>query len=182
MNKPERRGVQRLSCEFGLIWSDFDDVLSIRINGIANQRVADMRHVDAHLMRATGFQRTGNERRFPQDFAGFEMGDGVFALVSRQYRHFLAVGRRSTDLCPDRAGRRGGDIADDRPILALDVMGRKQLCQAFMRGIGFGDYQQAGGIAVDSVDDAGPLNPADSRQSALAVVKERVDQRAVRVA
>ena len=44
-----------MAVEFGLIWTNFIVVLSIRIDAIANQRMADMRHVHAHLMRAPRF-------------------------------------------------------------------------------------------------------------------------------
>jgi len=47
--------MQCLPVEFGLIWTDSVMVLSIRIDAIANEWMADMCHMDAHLMRAACF-------------------------------------------------------------------------------------------------------------------------------
>ena len=42
--------------------------------------------------------------------------------------------------------------------------------------------EEAGGVPVDAVDDAGPQLPADAGQAVPAVVEQGVHQRAVRVA
>lgn len=47
--------MQCLPVEFGLIWTDSVMVLSIRIDAIANEWMADMGHMDAYLMRAACF-------------------------------------------------------------------------------------------------------------------------------
>jgi len=44
--------MQCLPVEFDLIWTDFIIVLSIRIDAIANERMAEMGHMHADLMRA----------------------------------------------------------------------------------------------------------------------------------
>ena len=41
---------------------------------------------------------------------------------------------------------------------------------------------EAGGVPVDAVDDAGAELPVDAGEGLLTVVEQRVDQRAVRVA
>ena len=51
-----------------------------------------------------------------------------------------------------------------------------------MGGVVFGDDEQAAGVLVDAVDDAGADGPADAGKRGAAVVEQRIDQRAVRVA
>ena len=49
-------------------------------------------------------------------------------------------------------------------------------------GVVFGGDDEAAGIAVDAVDDAGALFAADAGETVAAVVEQGVDQGAVRVA
>ena len=51
-----------------------------------------------------------------------------------------------------------------------------------MGGIVFGNDEKAARVLVNAVDDARADGPADARQLPRAVVKQRVDERAVRVA
>ena len=50
-----------------------------------------------------------------------------------------------------------------------------------MRSIRLGGHQQPGGVLVEAVHDAGPLDAADARQRRAAVGDQRIDQRAGRV-
>ena len=52
--------------------------------------------------------------------------------------------------------------------------------QPMMRPVGFGDNQEASGVLVDPVDDAGPTLAANSRQRIAAMKEQCVDQRATR--
>jgi len=72
--------MQCLPVEFGLIWTNFIVVLSIRIDAIANERMADMRHMHADLMRAPRFQRAFNHRRFGECLNHPVMRDGMATL------------------------------------------------------------------------------------------------------
>ena len=69
--------------------------------------------------------------------------------------------------------------ADDGEIAPFYVVGGEQLGQPLMRLVGLGDHQQSRGIAVDAVDDAGPLHPANAGEFAPAMVEQRVNQRAI---
>ena len=69
--------MQCLPVEFGLIWTDFIMVLSIRIDAIANERMADMRHMHADLMCAPRFQRALDNRRFGEGLNHLVMRDGM---------------------------------------------------------------------------------------------------------
>ena len=72
--------MQCLPVEFGLIWANFIVVLSIRIYAIANERMPDMRHVHANLMRASRFQRAFDQRCFGKGFYHPVMRDGMASL------------------------------------------------------------------------------------------------------
>ena len=61
-------------------------------------------------------------------------------------------------------------------------MDRHLLGQADVGGVIFRHHQQAAGVLVDAVDDAGAYLAADAREAALAVPEQGVHQRAVRVA
>ncbi len=51
-----------------------------------------------------------------------------------------------------------------------------------MGGVGLGHHHQAGGVLVEPVHDAGPLDAADAGQAVAAMGDQRVDQRALGVA
>ena len=54
--------------------------------------------------------------------------------------------------------------------------------QCQMGGVVFGGDDQAAGVPVDAVNDAGTLLAADAGEGVPAVVQQGVDQRAVRMA
>ncbi len=54
--------------------------------------------------------------------------------------------------------------------------------ETFVGDVGLGDDEQPRRVLVDAVDDAGAGDAADARQAAVAMVEERVDQRAVEIA
>jgi len=85
--------MQCLSVERSLIWSDSVGVLSIRINAVADQRMADMGHMDANLMRPPRLQRAFDERGFGKCLRHAKMRYGMLTLVVGQNRHFFTVGR-----------------------------------------------------------------------------------------
>lgn len=114
--------MQCLPVEFGLIWTDSVMVLSIRIDAIANEWVADMGHMDADLMRTARLQRAFDHGRFGKGLCHAVMGDGVAAFCFGQDGHFLAIRGRPANLRADRASGRGRDAAYDGDIFAFDVM------------------------------------------------------------
>ena len=85
--------MQCLSVERSLIWSDSVGVLSIRINAVANKRMADVGHMDADLMSPARFQRAFDDSGFGKCLRHAKMRDRVLALVIGQHRHFFTVRR-----------------------------------------------------------------------------------------
>ena len=51
-----------------------------------------------------------------------------------------------------------------------------------MRRVGLGHDQQAAGVLVDAVHDAGPFHATDTRQRVTTMKHQRIDQRARRCA
>src|SRR3546814_4538976 len=66
--------------------------------------------------------------------------------------------------------------------LPVDRMRLELLRQPFMRAVGLCDDQQARSILVDAMNDAGARHAADSGESALAMMEQRIDQRPVQIA
>ena len=50
--------------------------------------------------------------------------------------------------------------------------------EALMRRIRLGDHHKAGRVLVETVDDAGPPDPADAGEALAAMGDQRIDQRA----
>ena len=56
-------------------------------------------------------------------------------------------------------------------------MALELLRETLMRGIGFGDDEQARGVLVQSMHDAGPLDAANAGKTASAMGDERINER-----
>ena len=71
---------------------------------------------------------------------------------------------------------------DDRQVAALEpavgAVGGELLGEPLVRAIGLGHHQQAGGVLVEAMHDARPLDAADAGEAGAAMGDERVDQRA----
>src|SRR3546814_3441094 len=89
-------------------------------------------------------------------------------------RHLLSIGVGSADPTVDRAGRRLRHAIDDGGIEPVDRMRLELLRQSFMRAVGLCDDQQARSILVDAMNDAGARHAADSGESALAMMEQRL--------
>ena len=63
------------------------------IDRIAEQRMADMRHMDANLVRTAGFEPAFDERRLVQRLNPAIMGHGMFAPGRFGNGHLLPVVR-----------------------------------------------------------------------------------------
>ena len=171
MYKAKRRRMQRLPGK-----SLSPEKVPVRflrpaIGRIAEQRMADRRHVHAHLMCAAGLQLALHQRGIPQFFQPFIMRNGMLAFGIGNDRHFLAIVARSANVATHSSACGPGMALDDRAIFSSDSVIRKLLGQADVRRIAFGRDEQTRCILVDAVDDAGPCDAADARQLPLAVVQ-----------
>ncbi len=178
---PERR--QRVARAFAQ-----PDRLGLEAGGIgfvAHDRVADMGEVDADLVGAAGFEHAGEQAG---DWLAVEPAIGLAQLPMRHCRPaalahgaFLAVERAAVERGVNHALRAAGCAPGEREIAALQFAGElvgELLRQRAVGTIVLGDHHQPGGVLVEAVDDARPLDAADTGKTFAAMRDQRVDQRA----
>ena len=197
MLEAERPGVERLALEFHergrcrLRQLMGAGGKARAVDRIAEQRVADMGHVDADLVGPPGLQPAFDQacdrsgRRWGQGFFEPVVGDGMLA-AGLEHGHLLAVGELAPERGIDRALGAVGHAPDQRDIaalhLAVGAVGGELGRQAPMRPVVLGDDHQAAGFLVEPVHDARPFDAADARQAVAAMGNQGVDQGAGPVA
>ena len=121
--------MQGLSDEIRLIWSEFKGFLSIVISGVADQRMADMRHMDADLVCAPGFKAAFHQCAIFELLQCPEMGDGMLSTSIGEHCHFLTIMLGSPDLCRNLAGGRRGLSLYNRQVAPFDIVGGNSLAR-----------------------------------------------------
>ena len=154
------------------------------VDGVAENRCADVFEVDADLVGAAGvegaFDEAGAVALLGEDFV---VGDGGLACARVEDGHLLAIDGVAADVGEDGVlvfGRRaGGDgVVDLGHRFALG-----ELAEQGLHGVvGLGDDDAARGVFVETVHDAGTLDSVDASELAVAVMKEGVDEGAVGIA
>lgn len=153
----------------------------VAVDQIAEQRVADVRHVHADLVRAAGLQLAADVRVAVVARDDRPVRDRVAGVFGR-HGHALAVRRVAADGRVDRAGIFAQIAADDGLIRAGHRMVGQLRRERKMRKVVFRRDEQTGCVLVDAVHDAGPPLPADAGEAVAAVGEQGVDERAVLVA
>lgn len=155
------------------------------VNGIAEDGGAYVVHVDADLVGAAGVEVAEDEGGFRGGIGGerFVIGDGGLAGGRGDHGHFLAVHGVAADVGENGVLFLRRDAVGDGEVElfhggALRKLGGERL----VGGIGFRDDEAAGGVFVESVNDAGALDAADAGELAFAVVEQGIDEGAIRVA
>ena len=95
--------------------------------------------------------------------------------------HFLSISVTTPDSSLNCALGGGGRAPGNGEIAAVDGMLCKLRGEAFVRCVGLGDHEEAGRVLVDPVDDTGAGDAANAGKLPRTVVKQSVDERAVRV-
>ena len=173
---------------------------------IAEDRRADVSHVDADLVCAAGFEAAldksggGLRARVVETPEGFEttiVGDcdlagclstfaiggvvrpvvGAEVLVFHD-RHLLTVIGRAADVRLDATDQWTRRAARDGQVGAFDVVGGEHVGEGGVGRFALGGDHDAGRILVEAVDDAGPSDAADAGESLAAMKEQGVDQRA----
>ncbi len=198
MLKAQHAGVQGLAAELfkggacGLGEVSGRGLIAGAIKRIAEDRVADVGHVDADLVGAPGLQPAADQadlgrwRTGRESFGHFIVGDGAAGRLGLGHRHLLAVGGVAGDrlidggAAPVRFAPGQGVIGALQPAVA--AMGGKLGTQRAVGRVGLGDDQQAGCVLVEPMDDAGPPDAGDAGQAFTAMGKDAVDQGARPVA
>ena len=132
------------------------------IDGICQQGMADMGHVDADLVRASGLQFAAHQRHGTgagaKNFLRIPMGDRFTRTLMMGHGHFLAIVRMARDGCVDVPRAAIHPAPDKSPIGARQrecpAVICKEIRQALMGGIGLGDDEQSGRVFVDAMHDA----------------------------
>jgi len=143
-----------------------------------------MRHVDAYLMRAPGFQsaRDTGPQTAGKSAEGFGliMGDGM-PSPGPHHRHLETIVRRSGDVSINRPPVWLRHTPNECRVSALkrpvSAMIGELFAQGMVRKIGFCGDQQSACILVDAVHDPWPPDTADPRQTVSAMMQQGVDQR-----
>ena len=92
---------------------------------------------------------------------------------------FVAVLAVAAERRLDRAGARARAAADERQVLALQLVLADELLEPAMRLGRARDHEQARGVAVEPVDDPRPVDLVPARR---VVGEQAVDERAGRMA
>lgn len=138
--------------------------------------------MNAHLVGSASFETAFDQRGPVKRHQRAVMRHRVLAPPFLDQRHLLAIMARPADGTPDRARRWQRPAGGDAAIGALDGMVGELPRQPFVRHVRLGHDQQARGILVDTMDDPGPRHAADAGKLPLAMVQQRVNQRAVQIA
>src|SRR6266568_3668352 len=129
------------------------------VESVSDDGVADGRHVNANLMSASGLDAHLNEGEFAKtrteaadDFVVRYGGPGIF---SRARGHAGAAHRVTAQGCGD-----GAFLALDLSLHKGDIglanlARRKKFTESGVRGVVFGDDDEAAGVFVEAVYDPG---------------------------
>lgn len=153
----------------------------VAVNGVAQNGVTDVGHVHPNLVGAPGFQPAANVGIAPIAAYHFPVGHGRFGIALGD-AHFFAVRRVAANggvhrsgIFPEGANHNGFIGAGHGVVFQL----------ASQHGVGvviLGHRQQAGGVLVNPVDNAGAQFPVDAAQVVAQGVKQAVNQGIVAVA
>ncbi len=154
----------------------------LAIDWITKQRVPDGRHVHTDLMCPSCFKPALNERRILERFDQPVMGYSPFPVARIDDRDFLAVLRRARKGRIDTAAGWIRESVRYGKILAINAVGGELFCEAFVRPVSLGNYQESGGVLVDPVHDAGASNATNAGKTSIAMMQQCIDERAVVIA
>ena len=150
------------------------------VDRVAQDRVANMGHVDADLVGAARFQAAADVGEPAQVLQHLPVGHGGAAV--EHHSHFFSVAAAAADGGVHGAGKLPESARADGFVGPGQGVVGKLGGEEKMGRVVFGSDDQARGVPVDAVDDAGPLFPAHAGKAVAAVAQQGVDQRAVAVA
>ncbi len=153
----------------------------VAVDQVAEQRVTDVRHVHADLVRAAGLKLAADVRVAVVACDDRPVRDGAAGVFLR-HGHALAIRRVAADGRVDRAGVFAQIAADNGLIRAGHGVVGQLRREGEVRKVVFRRDEQTGRVLVDAVHDAGPPLSADAGETVAAVGEQGVDERAVLVA
>ena len=178
MREPKAPGVEHEPCAYDGL------ALRISVDGIAQERTAEMFEVNADLVGAAGVEVAENEgaRRIgalPEDVV---VRDGGASGSGIQDGLFLPVDRVAADVGEDGAERLHRGPGGYGEIELGGGAGGELLEERLQGEVRFCCDEAAGGVLVEAVHNPGPLFPANSRQGSAAMMEERVYESAIGIA
>lgn len=185
----------------GLSFKGFDSLYALSvgrkfapsaIGGITNKGMSYMGQMHPYLMRASSFEIAINLRCVaPKCFNHTEPCDRVTTTM-KQNGLFLTVSFVPSELgcdfdevsglktdafyAPEARITLIRHTETDGAVCAFDSVCRELVGEAMMCGVRFRDDQQARGVFIYAMHDAGAFFATDARQIASEMVEKRVDQ------
>ena len=145
---------------------------------VAKNRAADVRQMNANLMRPPGFRKAANRRKAAEPFVDFEERLRRFRFrIIRRDRHSLAEFRVMADRLIDDVAVDVRDAENDREILLLNPLFFEERGEVRVSDIVFRNDYCAARVAVESVNDSRAGRAAVRTQLPGEAVRERADER-----
>ena len=152
------------------------DAVPARVELVGQDRVADVREVDADLVRAAGLRLAPDQREIAEPFDDLvERHRGLAAVLGGADGHLLADRRMEPDRPLDVIAVALRGPVDQRQVLLVDLPQLELETQPAMGQLVLDDDEQAGRVAVEPVDDPRPMLAGQGRER-VVVELERVDQ------
>ena len=130
------------------------------VHRIADNWMADGGHVHADLVGAAGLNADTHKREFAEARIeatnNFIVGDGGASVVCRAGGHTGAAHRIAAECCRDRSLLALDCAMHEGNVGLADLTRGKQFSERAMGCIVFGDDDEAAGVLVETVHDAGP--------------------------
>ncbi len=151
------------------------------VDRVADDRVTDMRQVDADLVCAPGLKATFHQACGAIEIAQYPvMGNRHLAALGH-HRHLLAVLGVAPDIAFNAVRDRTGKPPYERLVYARQTPRGELGGETLVGRVRFGGDHEAAGILIEPVDNAGAHDPANARQAVAAMGNEGVDQGRVRI-
>jgi hypothetical protein len=148
--------------------------LAIRnaVDGVADDGEVDRREVNPNLMCSAGLEADRQQCVLRQELLDLEMRDGLprVVRVERAAKGIVAV---TAERSVDPPAPRTRSPASEGKVVALQPTLAHELLQPAVRLLGSRDDQKAGGVAVETVDDARTLWVS----SRNATIEQGLDER-----
>lgn len=144
-------------------------VLAVAVFRVANQRVADICHMHADLVRAPREQAAFDKSAVFEPFQYVKNGRRRFAAGGYDC-HFFAVDGMSADIGLDNAFFLRDIAVHERDIFLNSRLTADLFGKAVVRKVIFGDDHDAGSVLVKAVDDAGTYFAVYAGQFIAAVI------------
>ncbi len=165
------------------LWSECSKPIGTdsSVDGITDQGVTNLRHVDPYLVCPPRPQPTLHQGRGQTERTNDPvMGERGFAI--RDNCHFLAVDRAATDRTVDITFARVRHTPDNGLVGSLDAVFGKGCREAGVGKISLGHDHNTAGVLIEAMNDPWAANATNPGEAAAAMRKERIHQGLIAIA